>query len=206
MGQRTQQPSQDASQTLADASVTHDLTFSSVKVAGVARSIPSGAGDGATGTEVAANRLVPMELDVATDPKTAKFGVDCGMPEMCGLDPCLCGVPDAYGQCACNGTEDVAPTVSYQSSDAGVATVEEAFGRTWIVPHGTGDTKVTVTARLAHHQDATYPIPVHVGGPTVTDAGAVAGAALLAAVVALLVRFTVRRLRIRRQARRAADE
>ncbi|MCH4184850.1 MAG: hypothetical protein LKF61_05120, partial [Eggerthellaceae bacterium] len=46
-----------------------------------------------------------IALPVNTDPDSIQTGVPCGMLEMCGQDPCLCGSVDSYGACACNGLQ-----------------------------------------------------------------------------------------------------
>ena len=112
------------------------------------------------GASFASSRIVASPIEVATDPAAVEQGIDCGMPDMCGLDPCLCGAADAWGACACNGTEEVPASISYASSDPSVASVEEAFGVTWIVPHGAGDAVITVSADLPHYKSASCEVEV----------------------------------------------
>jgi hypothetical protein len=109
--------------------------------------------------------LLPVRLNISSSPSSTQTGLDCGMPEMCGLDPCLCGIPDAYGACACNGTETTATQLLVASADEGVARVLRMGEDYWVVPWGTGSTTITVHASLPHHTDATASIEVEVQAP-----------------------------------------
>jgi hypothetical protein len=139
------------------------------------------------------DRLVPMKLAACATPAAVTVGVDCGMPEMCGIDPCLCGAVDAYGACACSGTQDVAPTLAATSSDDTVARIVTAFGADWVVPVSAGTATIKVSATLPHHADAAAEYSVRVAGPTAADVLAVLAALVLAALVVLLVRHIARR-------------
>ncbi len=171
-----------ASQTNESTQVVGTVDVSSISVAGTSHTVSV---DGQT-KQIESARFAPQELDAAVSPASIEVGVSCGMPDMCGIDPCLCGTPDAYGACACNGLKTVSPSVTYASSHPEVATVEEAFGKVWLVPHGEGKTTVTMTAKLKHYQTALVEMPVEVAGPKAAD-GLLAGGILvmLAAIVAL---------------------
>ena len=149
-------------------------------------------GEGGAGETLALPRFTPVAVSAACSPGVIDVGVDCGMPDMCGIDPCLCGSADAWGGCSCNGIEQVAPTVTYESSDQGVVRVEQAFGRAWLVPAGPGEATVTVTASLKYHETTTASVPVTVTGPAAADA-AVGGIALAAVAVVIAAAFGVRR-------------
>jgi hypothetical protein len=73
---------------------------------------------------------------------------------MCGLDPCLCGVPDEYGACACNGTETVLPTVSVVGDSSGVVKVVQLGSDWWLIPWGVGEARFAVDASLPRHESA----------------------------------------------------
>lgn len=126
-------------------------------------------------------RVFPGLLDIETDPVSINVGKECSMKDLCGIDPCTCGKPDAWGHCACAGFEEVAPTLSIESSDDGVASVEEFAGRSWIVPHGTGTAVVTVRASLVHYKTVEYRFTL-----TIEPFGFV-DALLIAAALALVV-------------------
>lgn len=162
-------------------------------------------------------RTTWLEMPATCEPDTIEVGVPCGMLEMCGQDPCLCGAVDDYGACACNGTQWVTPTFTVTFEEEGIATTAEAFGKTYLVPLESGTVDAVVRAELPHHRPSEAHVQIHVMGWTVGDVAKVAGAVLLcAAVVAGLlfgVRAAVRAIRkakARRRARRAkrleADE
>ena len=125
-----------------------------------------------------------LELPASCTPESIEVGIDCGMVEMCGIDPCLCGAVDAYGACACNGTRQVDVSYEVTFADGGVATLVEWRGVQYLVPLGSGDVQATVTASLQHYEDATATVTVHVTGWTALDVAKVAGL-LLAALLAL---------------------
>ena len=149
--------------------------------------------------DVSLSRVDIVALPVQCDPQSIQVGVPCGMTEMCGQDPCLCGRVDEYGACACNGTREVSPTYTVEFDTPGVACAVELFGATYLVPLGSGETQATVTAHLAHHADAAATAMVRVQGFGVLDAaklvGLLACAAALVAAVAFVVRGLVRVVR-----------
>ena len=144
--------------------------------------------------DVSLSRVDIAALPVQCDPQSIQVGVPCGMTEMCGQDPCLCGRVDEYGACACNGTREASPTYTVEFDTPGVARTVELFGTTYLVPLGAGETQATVTAHLAHHADAAATATVRVQGFGVLDAAKLAG--LLACVAGLIaaVAFAVRAL------------
>lgn len=156
-------------------------------------------------------RVDVAALPVACDPESIQVGVPCGMTEMCGQDPCLCGRVDEYGACACNGTREAKPTYTVEFDTPGVAFAVELFGTTYLVPLGSGETQVTVVASLPHHADSVAAATVRVAGFAPLDAaklaGLIAGAAAVVAAVAFAVRALARGVRglvHRISARRAA--
>lgn len=161
--------------------------------------------------DVSLSRVDIAALPVQCDPASIQVGVPCGMTEMCGQDPCLCGRVDEYGACACNGTREVGPTYTVEFDTSGVACAVELFGTAYLVPLGAGETQATVTAHLAHHADTAATATVRVQGFGVLDAAKLAGllacvAGLIAAVafaVCALVR-AVRGLVVKFSARRNA--
>lgn len=146
-------------------------------------------------TDIALSRVDVVELPVQTTPGSIVTGIPCGMLEMCGQDPCLCGAVDEWGACACNGRETTYPTFALTCDTEGVVGLVQAFGRTYLVALGTGATDAVVTAELAHHEPATLDVHVEVAPFAPLDALKLAGAlvALVVAValVALLVRLAV---------------
>ena len=113
-------------------------------------------------SDVSLSRVDIAALPVQCDPQSIQVGVPCGMTEMCGQDPCLCGRVDEYGACACNGTREASPTYTVEFDTPGVARTVELFGTTYLVPLGEGETQATVTAHLAHHADAAATAMVRV--------------------------------------------
>lgn len=106
--------------------------------------------------------VFPNLLTIATTPTSISTGIECHMDEVCGFDPCTCGKPDAWGHCACGGFRETTPTVTLSTSDADIASLVEAFGRTWIVPVSPGTATVTITADLVHYRSASYSFAVEV--------------------------------------------
>ena len=157
------------------------------------------------------DRIGFLEVPAQTDPETIEVGIPCGMLEMCGQDPCLCGAVDDYGACACNGKEWITPTYTVDFAEEGIATTVDFGGTTYLVPLSTGQVDVVIHASLPHCRESSVHATVFVHGFTVTDFLKVLGAlAVVAAVVAgvffgvrAIVR-TVRKLTARRRAKRAA--
>ena len=130
------------------------------------------------------SRTGVLELPVNCTPDSIEVGIDCGMVEMCGIDPCLCGAVDAYGACACNGTQQVDVSYEVTFAEGGVAKLVEWNGVQYLVPLGAGEVQATVTASLQHYEDACATFTVSVAGWTALDVAKVAGL-LLAALLAL---------------------
>lgn len=98
-------------------------------------------------------------------PSSAALGIDCGMADMCGIDPCTCGSPDAWGHCACNGTKKTLVSYRVTVSDPSVARVSVANGKLVVKGLSAGHTDVRVTARLEHYADAVETVRVTVQPP-----------------------------------------
>ncbi len=135
-------------------------------------------------------RVFPGLLEIETDPVSINVGKECSMKDLCGIDPCTCGKPDAWGHCACAGFEEVAPTVSIASSDESVASVEEFAGRSWIAPHGSGTAVITVRASLVHYKTVEYRFALTIEPFGCIDALLIA-AALAVVVLAVLAIWLV---------------
>ncbi len=134
-------------------------------------------------------RVFPGMLDIETDPMSISVGKECSMKDLCGIDPCTCGKPDAWGHCACAGFGEVKPTVAITVDDEDVASVVEFAGRTWIVPHGAGSTVVTVRASLWHYKSATYRFALTVEPFAFIDALLMTAAFAIVVLAVLVVRF-----------------
>ena len=147
------------------------------------------------------SRFCPMAISASTDPVSIEAGIDCGMVDMCGIEPCLCGSADAWGGCSCNGLQTLEPTISYASSDESVVRVEQAWGRTWLVPVGPGTATLSCTASLKYFEDTSFQVAVEVGALTAAD-GALAGTALAALAVIVLAVWGIVRLVARKGAAR----
>jgi hypothetical protein len=87
------------------------------------------------------------------------------MPEMCGLDPCLCGIPDEYGACACNGTEPTAPVLSIASDSTNTVKVIRLGESWWLMPWGKGAATLSIDANLPHYENAQATVEVNVEAP-----------------------------------------
>jgi hypothetical protein len=109
--------------------------------------------------------VFPQRLDIGCEPAAIQTGLDCGMPEMCGLDPCLCGIPDAYGACACNGTRETTPTIHVSFDTPGVVALARVGKAFWLVPLRLGDVELSVEGTLVHHNSDAATISVHVEAP-----------------------------------------
>jgi len=136
--------------------------------------------------EVGCVDLIP--LDVACDPSSIQTGIACGMTEMCGQDPCLCGKPDEYGACACNGLTTTYPTVTADSNNTSAVRVVYLFGKPYLFTlAGSCAATVTVTGSLLHYNDATATVQVTVAPFGLPDVGRILIVlAVLVAVVGLV--------------------
>ncbi|MFT9077685.1 Ig-like domain-containing protein [Ethanoligenens sp.] len=98
-------------------------------------------------------------------PSSAALGIDCGMADMCGIDPCTCGSPDEWGHCACNGTKKTPVSYKVMVDDPKVASVTVSGAKLTVKGLSAGQTNVTVTAHLQHYTDAVQTITVTVNSP-----------------------------------------
>ena len=189
----------------AESEETSEVVIVSVQVAGEELA-PSNDDGNAVALTYSSPALVPTSIEVVTSPASVEVGIDCGMPDMCGLDPCLCGAADSWGACACNGTQEIESEVSYITSDSSVVTVQEAFGHMWLVPHGQGEATITVTAQLEHYGQSSCEVQVSVEKMTSLDVGIVGGAALFVALIAALVVTMVRMIWKKKTSKEVRDE
>lgn len=95
-------------------------------------------------------------------PQSVNVGIDCGMPEMCGLNPCTCGSADSWGSCSCNGLKTVTPDITVQMSNAGIVSAVSKDGHIKIRALKPGTTTVRITASLPHYTNAQQSIAVSV--------------------------------------------
>jgi hypothetical protein len=138
--------------------------------------------------------LLPRRLSLETTPASLEMGVDCNMPEMCGLDPCLCGVPDEYGACACNGTKTTLPTLSVASDTPNAVGVIQLGNAYWLMPWAEGEATLLVEARLPHYESATEHVEVEVDAPFAPVLLPITALfVLLLAIIVLVRRFMRRR-------------
>ena len=141
-------------------------------------------------------QLVPMQLRVTCDPASASMGIDCGMPEMCGIDPCLCGSADSWGGCSCNGYQECFPEFTCVAVDPGVVAVETTDDGVFLRSMGKGTTTVQVRATMPHHTDATAEFMVSSGAFRIADFAFIGIIVLVVAVlggIAAAIIFAVRR-------------
>lgn len=139
-------------------------------------------------------RIDVIPLPVQTTPLSIETGIPCGMDEMCGLDPCLCGAVDQWGACACNGTRETHPTLSFLPDREGVVGAVEFLDTTYLIALGAGSTDATVRAELPHHEVAETSMRVDVAPFGFVDLLKVVGALLVVAGVCAAVFFGVRAL------------
>ena len=155
----------------------------------------------ASGAQASLDSLMPYKLDVACDPESIEVGISCGMSWMCGEHPCLCGVADHWGDCACNGFETQVPAIAVQSSNPHVAVL--SMGDSWyVLGLAPEEADITVTASLQHYDDASQTMHVSCGGPSPLGILAIA---LALAVVAGAITLAVRAVRGAGRARAAAQ-
>lgn len=155
-------------------------------------------------------RIDVRELPATTDPQTIEKGIACGMTDMCGQDPCLCGSVDAWGACACNGLETVSADYELDQAAAGVVRLVKVFDTYYVVAVGTGSVDATLTASYPHHDLASTQVHIEVAPFAPLDiakiiAGLVAILVAVAALVALIrlvvgaVRTVVKKALLRRR-------
>lgn len=124
-------------------------------------------------------------VEVSCTPASIEVGISCGMEEMCGLDPCLCGASDAFGCCACNGFEQRSPEVSISSEDILRAWPVHVGKRWYVVSLLPGQTQLHVTGELDHYDG--YAADYRVKSATVSFAGVLVLISLVAIVVGVVV-------------------
>ena len=169
--------SEESDESTSEADAEDAVTLSPTIMRLVGSSIAQD--DGTTSESVGC--IFPSVLNTGVSPDVISTGIECTMNEFCGIDPCTCGKPDAWGHCACGGFQETTPDIDISSSDTSVVTVEELFGILWVVPHGQGTATIEITASLPHFQSATYSFEL-----TVDPFGAM-DVLLIAAAVSLLV-------------------
>ena len=143
--------------------------------------------------EVRLEMLDVVELPVECSPSSITVGVKCGMTDMCGLDPCLCGKADEYGACACNGRKDISPSVSGQVVGGSGVLVANAFGRVYLVGLLPGEAQVDVLGQIEHYNDDSATTKVAVGSLGVAGVVKIVVAVALVAALVLVVRWLRRR-------------
>ena len=113
---------------------------------------------------LAAVDIVPLPVNCS--PESIRTGIPCGMTEMCGQDPCLCGSVDEWGMCACNGTEEVRPTweLSLDGDASGMVHLLTLGDRTYVASFGLGGASAdgVLGASLVHFDDAEQDVHVEV--------------------------------------------
>ncbi|MDR0500392.1 MAG: hypothetical protein LBG97_03990 [Coriobacteriales bacterium] len=109
--------------------------------------------------------LLPVGLPLECSPSTIQTGIDCGMEDMCGLDPCLCGNPDEWGACACNGVRQTDVELDINVVNSEVASILRLGDSWWVLPSSSGETMITVTATLPHYATSTTSVQLHVDAP-----------------------------------------
>ena len=106
-------------------------------------------------------------LQADCTPANIEVGITCGMTGMCGESPCLCGSPDSWGDCACNGLETISPQISVTSSNS-LAALPVKLGDGWhVISFIPGQADINVTAQLKHYDDASTTIHISAGAPSV---------------------------------------
>lgn len=103
-----------------------------------------------------------QKVAISFAPETVEIGIDCGMPEMCGIDPCTCGSADTWGSCSCNGLCAAAPDVAISIDSEKTAIAAYKDGTLKIKALSPGTATITLTASLPHHVAAHQTIEVHV--------------------------------------------
>ncbi len=102
------------------------------------------------------------KYDIIFSPESIETGIDCGMPDMCGIDPCTCGSADDWGRCSCNGLEERLPQVSALSGNIDVAAVSVSNGKITVKGIREGTAKIRIDASLIHHGSTSRTITVSV--------------------------------------------
>ena len=135
------------------------------------------------------------ELSIESDPSSVEVGVSCGMSDMCGESPCLCGAEnDAWGDCACNGLETLAPAITVSSSNTAVAWPVQVGGTWHVVTLLPGEAQVQVSASLKHYDDAVQTLQLKADAP----GGLLIAAVIVVAAVVVAAATGVGKLRTRK--------
>lgn len=113
-------------------------------------------------SEMQLGRIDLAAIPIKVTPASIEVGISCGMTNMCGQDPCLCGAVDDYGVCACNGMRTIRPEVVVTSSDEDVAMPVNIFGDWYLLSMESGTATITVCASLAHYNDMSCDISIEV--------------------------------------------
>lgn len=101
-------------------------------------------------------------LGFVIKPQSIETGIDCGMPDMCGVDPCLCGSADAWGYCSCNGLKKILPTIKATAADPGIIDVNVQNGQILVRGIKPGTSTVKITVGLMHFAGASRMVSVKV--------------------------------------------
>ena len=129
------------------------------------------------------------KIAISTMPACIEVGVDCGMPDMCGIDPCTCGSVDSWGVCSCSGLRTAVPDINARVEDENIVGISIENGMLRIRALGAGTTTVAVMTALPHYGDGFATISV-----TVLPFGA---GLYLALALALAVVFAAALLAVR---------
>lgn len=137
-------------------------------------------------------RIDLFMLPLQVSPESIQTGISCGMLDMCGQDPCLCGSPDSYGACACNGITTTYPALDVQSSNPDVVQVVWLFGKPYLLVAGSGSATISVDASLIHYNDASRTIQVQVDAFGPLDVAKIIALSCTVIVLVLIVFLVVR--------------
>lgn len=145
-------------------------------------------------SDVQLSRVDIVALPAVSDPVSVMAGIPCGMLEMCGQDPCLCGSVDEWGACACNGKRETKPTWSLVCSEEGIVALVDVFGSPYLVALGAGETSAVLSASLAHHETPQVDMHISVAQWTPLDVVKIIVGVIAIVVVLALVLFVLRAL------------
>lgn len=140
-------------------------------------------------------------LQADCTPSNIEVGITCGMTGMCGESPCLCGSPDVWGDCACNGLETIYPQISVTSSNSLTAFPVELSDGWHLISFIPGQADINVTAQLKHYDDANTTVHVSAGAPSMcVVAGLLCIIVVIAGIVAAVSRIKRKRKAVSSQA------
>lgn len=137
-------------------------------------------------------RVDMVELPVQTTPASIQTGIPCGMTEMCGQDPCLCGAVDGWGACACNGLTETRPSFMLTYSVSDIVGTFDLVGHTYVFALGTGTTDAVLYASLPHHETVQMDMHIEVAPFSVLDAGKLVVLLIVVVVLGAIVILAVR--------------